>query len=68
MKDKVLQLIERHISGMEDKDRRLRFSFGGPLEKEHGQSGETYKRMLAESEQALKEAHNMKAWFLGVVG
>ena len=67
MKDKVLRLIERHISEAEDNLRRARLSLArigeGP-----GEIGKTFEDMIAGYEQDLQEAHDMKAWFLGVVG
>lgn len=72
MKDKVLHLIERHISMAENDARRARFQFSKVnepyLDKEYCGSGKTCRDLLAGYERKLKEAHDMKAWFLGVVG
>jgi len=68
MKDKILRLIDNHISGAEDNAYRSRMQFGRmtteQLDNEYGQSGRKCKDILEADEAAVKEAIDMKAWFM----
>lgn len=68
MKDKILRLIDNNLGGAQDNAYRARMQFGrmtpDQLDKEYGQSGRKCKDILAEYEDAVKEATDMKAWFL----
>ena len=68
MKDKILRLIDNHIIGAKDNAYRSRMQFGRmtteQLDNEYGQSGRKCKDILEESEAAVKEAIDMKVWFM----
>ncbi|MFA6903363.1 MAG: hypothetical protein WC236_09795 [Gallionellaceae bacterium] len=68
MKNKILRLIDNNIAGAEDNSHRARMTFGGrtpeQLDAEYGKSGRKCKEILDEYETALKEANDMKVWFL----
>lgn len=68
MKERILQLIENQIIGAQDNAFRARRQFGNmtpdELEAEYGQSGRKCKDVLADNEDALKEANEMKEWLI----